>query len=43
MDDYVAIFRMYLRLPDTIDAGADFVSQWNSRVEVHILSALCHY
>lgn len=33
MDDYVAIFRMYLQLPDSIDADADFISRWNSRVE----------
>lgn len=34
LKDYVAIFQMYLRLPDDIDADADFINQWNSRVEV---------
>ena len=42
VDDYIAIFQMYLRLPDDIDTDDNFVTQWNSRVEVRIMSALCH-
>jgi len=37
LEDYVAIFRMYLRLPDDIEADVSYISQWNSRVEVCIM------
>ena len=43
LDDYIAIFCMYLRLPDNVNADVDFISQWNSRVEVCLMSALCHF
>jgi len=34
LEDYVAVFLMYLRLPDDLEADASFVRRWNSRVEV---------
>lgn len=34
LKDYVAVFQMYLRLPDDVDADAAFIDKWNSRVEV---------
>jgi len=34
LDDYVAVFRMYLLLRDDVVADADFVSRWNRRVDV---------
>ena len=45
LEDYVAIFQMYLRLPNDMEADAKFVRQWNSRVEVCLIGllAVCYY